>query len=114
MTYTRLFCTIGLIVASLYDLVVVSIGGVDISISRWFQTMGFSAPFQIFVLGYLAGHFWGFMPYKYKLFMVRSRDNYDKYTCYVIAGHEPSYQVFKRAVNETDEIDITPIKPIIL
>ena len=112
---TRLLCTIVVITAAIYDLVAVQIGGVDISISRWFQTVGFTSPFLIFVLGYLAGHFFGFMPHKYLLFMVKNRDNYDKYTHYVIAGHRPDYQVFKRAVNETEDIDIIPIdKPIIL
>lgn len=50
-----------LVLAAVYDAVVVIRYGVDASISRFMQNVGFDSPFVTLVCGYLAGHFWGFV-----------------------------------------------------
>lgn len=65
MTYTRLFMTAAMIIIALYDLVAVTFFGVDGSVSRWFQETGFNQPFVILVIGFLLGHFFGYMPPKW-------------------------------------------------
>lgn len=112
MTMTRLLCTIIVITAAIYDLVAVQIGGVDISISRWFQTVGFAAPFQIFVLGYLAGHFFGFMKFPYKLYRVETSEGK---MYYVITGSKPLVASVMKATKTKSAPTIVEINnPIIL
>lgn len=62
MTLTAKIITATVIALGIYDLWAVSTGGVESSISRFMQDVGFNAPFVILVFGYLAGHFWGYMP----------------------------------------------------
>lgn len=62
MTYTKLFVTIAMIIIGLYDAVAVTFFGVDGSISRYIQNLGFSSPIFVLMVGFLLGHFWGYMP----------------------------------------------------
>lgn len=64
MTKTAFICTVLVIVLAIYDLLAVQLWGIDYSVSRWFQNTGFDGPYLIFTLGYLSGHFWGYMPPK--------------------------------------------------
>lgn len=70
MTKTAFICTTVMIILALYDLIAVSVGGIDHSVSMWFNHYGLNAPFIVFSLGYLAGHFWGYMKPSNRLFEV--------------------------------------------
>ena len=60
MSITRLFCTGVVIAAVIYDVIALQLGGVDVSISRWFSSFS-SYPVITFGCGYLAGHWFGWM-----------------------------------------------------
>lgn len=60
MSTTRLIVTTVIITLGIYDLCAVSFGGVDVSISRFFNGLS-PYPGPVFVVGYICGHFWGFM-----------------------------------------------------
>lgn len=62
MSNTHLVITVAVITLGIYDLIVVFRRGVGSSISRALQVAGFRSPTVVFVFGYLAGHFWGYMP----------------------------------------------------
>lgn len=62
MTWTKLIITATFISVALYDLVAVAIFGVDGSVSRFMQDVGFRSPVIVLVIGFLLGHFWGYMP----------------------------------------------------
>jgi hypothetical protein len=66
MTKTSMIVTGTIIALGIYDLTVVAFGGVDSSVSRFFQNAGFQSPFIAFTVGYICGHFWGFMAQKCK------------------------------------------------
>ena len=61
MTKTALFTTAIVIIIAVYDLYAVATGGVESSVSRFIQDSGYDAPFLIFAMGYLCGHWFGFM-----------------------------------------------------
>jgi len=60
MNRTRLIVTSIIITLGIYDAAVVSYGGVDWSVSQYFHALA-SYPVVPFVMGYLCGHFFGFM-----------------------------------------------------
>ena len=62
MTRTGLIVTGFIIALGIYDLCVVAISGTESSVSRFMQESGFHSPFIVFTVGYICGHFWGFMP----------------------------------------------------
>lgn len=64
MTKTALVTTILVITLAIYDLVVVSFWGVEVSVSRFFQNAAFEAPFVPFGIGFICGHLFGYMPPK--------------------------------------------------
>lgn len=105
MSLTRLLMTIAVIVASIYDLIVVTIGGVDMSLSRWFQTIGYASPFQLIVLGYLLGHFFGYMPFKYRLFKVDE-------VGWVISGRQVSSRECRKAFKLDQKPSVSELKNI--
>lgn len=59
VTRTRLLMTIVVISVAIYDLIVVSLGGVNISVSAWFESFG-SYPAIVFGVGFVCGHFFGY------------------------------------------------------
>jgi len=61
MTPTGLFMTTVIIVIAIVDCIAVTVGGVDASVSQWFNTVGLKSPAVLLGLGYLLGHFFGFM-----------------------------------------------------
>lgn len=64
MQLTHFLMTVAVIVLAIYDLIIVSVGGVDWSVSRWVQNIGFDAPYLILTIGFLLGHWFGYMPPK--------------------------------------------------
>jgi presenilin-like A22 family membrane protease len=61
MTTTAFFVTVCMIVIAIYDAISVYRTGLPSSISKYMQRMGFQAPAFTFALGFLAGHFFGYM-----------------------------------------------------
>lgn len=61
MKLTALFITILLIVLSLFDLVQLSVFGIEGTVSKFMQVIGFEYPFLTFTFGFLCGHFFGYM-----------------------------------------------------
>lgn len=59
MSRTRLLMTILVISVAIYDLIVVSLGGVEISVSSWFESFG-SYPAIVFGIGFVCGHWFGY------------------------------------------------------
>lgn len=66
MKLTPLIVTTLVIILGIYDLWAVAFGGVESSVSRFMQEAGFARPTVVFVVGYICGHFWGYMPPKAK------------------------------------------------
>lgn len=66
MKLTPLVVTTLIIILGIYDLWAVAFGGVESSVSRFMQEAGFSRPTVVFVVGYICGHWWGYMPPKAK------------------------------------------------
>ena len=66
MKTTAYIMTALVIFATVYDIIVIQFGGIDYSISRWVQNMGFDSPMISFGCGFLAGHFFGYMKPKNK------------------------------------------------
>lgn len=64
MTKTAMVVTAGVITLGIYDLVVVASGGVESSVSRFMQEVGFQAPAVVFAVGFICGHIFGYMPPK--------------------------------------------------
>lgn len=64
MTRTALVVTGGVIALGIYDLYAVATGGVVSSVSRFMQEAGFDAPVIVFVVGFICGHIFGYMPPK--------------------------------------------------
>lgn len=62
MKTTALVTTILVITLAIYDLVVVSFWGVEVSVSRFLQSTAFKAPFVPFGIGFICGHLFGYMP----------------------------------------------------
>ena len=63
MSKTAMITTATVIVLAIWDLIAVTyLGGVDVSISRFIQNASLRAPFISFAIGFLCGHFFGFMP----------------------------------------------------
>lgn len=60
MSRTRLLITTVIVILGIYDGIAVMFGGVDVSISRLFSSVS-SYPGPVFVLGYIAGHVFGWM-----------------------------------------------------
>ena len=60
MSTTRLLMTTLIIVLGIYDLCAVTFGGVDVSISRWLESLA-RYPFILVTFGYILGHVWGWM-----------------------------------------------------
>lgn len=61
MKLTAFLVTSAFIGFGLYDLSVCCYYGTESSVSRFMQTAGFTNPFIILVIGYILGHFWGFL-----------------------------------------------------
>lgn len=61
MKLTAVICTMVVVTLGIYDLVIGQIGGVNWTISRWVQRVGFDFPVVTFMLGYLCGHMLGYM-----------------------------------------------------
>jgi hypothetical protein len=61
MTLTAKIVTAIVIALGIYDLWAVW-QGMDYTISHFMQWSGMTAPVIPFVVGYICGHFWGFMP----------------------------------------------------
>ncbi len=61
MKTTALFCTALIIILGIYDLIVVSLHGVDASVSRFLQNAAFDSPMFVFMMGFIAGHVFGYM-----------------------------------------------------
>lgn len=55
--------TIVMIVLGIYDFVVVNYLGIDGSISKLFQNTAFDAPLTSYVIGFVCGHIFGYMPH---------------------------------------------------
>jgi hypothetical protein len=66
MKPTAIAVTGGVIALGIYDLVVVAVGGVDVSVSRFMQDAGLQAPWIVFTIGFICGHIFGYMPPKSK------------------------------------------------
>lgn len=62
MTLTRMMITGAVIALGIYDLIAVMWGGIGDSISYQMQLAGNTSPVVVFVLGYIAGHIFGFFP----------------------------------------------------
>ena len=60
MNTTRFVMTATMIGLALYDIVAIQFGGIDASVSQWFAGAG-RYPLLLLVIGYLLGHFWGWM-----------------------------------------------------
>jgi len=61
---TMYICTTTMIVLGIYDLIIVNTHGKEASISRFIQDSGFSSPMVCLSVGFLLGHFFGYMPPK--------------------------------------------------
>lgn len=61
MKVTALFCTIIMIIVGIYDAIAVSVGGIDASVSRFLQNTAFDSPAFVFMMGFVAGHVFGYM-----------------------------------------------------
>lgn len=61
MTTTALVTTIIVIVLGIYDLVCVTIGSVNTSVSHFLANAGAQAPVVVFAFGFVAGHLFGYM-----------------------------------------------------
>ena len=59
MTKTGLIVTTGVIILGIYDLVAVTFGGVDASVSRFLLGSAMVAPLIPFVFGFICGHLFG-------------------------------------------------------
>lgn len=66
MTRTALLVTAGVITLGIYDLAVVTCGGIELSVSRFMQGAGADAPMVVFTVGFICGHIFGYMPPKAK------------------------------------------------
>jgi len=60
VTTTAVICTVVVILAAIYDLIAVQVWGIKGSISKWFQGLS-KYPVIVFAMGYMAGHWLGFM-----------------------------------------------------
>ncbi len=66
MTATALVTTTTVIILGIYDLVCVVIGylggeGTSVTVSHFFVNVGFDAPMVVFTIGFICGHFFGYM-----------------------------------------------------
>ena len=61
MTRTALVVTTLVIVAGIYDLVVVARSGTEASVSRFLQDTAFGSPLVTFTFGFIAGHLFGYL-----------------------------------------------------
>jgi hypothetical protein len=61
MTTTALVTTIIIITLGIYDLVCVTLGSTDISVSAFLINAGIQAPAVVFAVGFICGHLWGYM-----------------------------------------------------
>lgn len=62
MKRTAKIVTTAVIALGIYDLYVVSTGGITSSISRFMQNSGIDAPVIVFAVGFICGHIFGYMP----------------------------------------------------
>jgi len=62
MSKTSVVVTGTVIALGIYDLYAYSIGGVELSISRFMQDAGLNSPFIVFTVGFICGHIFGYMP----------------------------------------------------
>lgn len=67
MSKAGMWTTICMIVLGIVDAVLVNQHGVDGSISRWVQDTGYASPVFVLMIGFLLGHFFGYMPPKCKI-----------------------------------------------
>lgn len=66
MRLTGILCTAVMIILGIYDAIIVMNHGVGCSISQWVQETGFASPAFVLMIGFLLGHFFGYMPPKWK------------------------------------------------
>lgn len=62
MTLTAMIVVGAIIALAIYDLLVVSCGGLQYSISRYLQNSALKSPFISFAFGFVCGHIFGYMP----------------------------------------------------
>lgn len=62
MSLTNIVLTACFIILGIYDFIVVARSGVQTSISRELQRIGFKSPVVCLVIGFLLGHWFGYMP----------------------------------------------------
>lgn len=71
MKLTALFCTIMMIIIGVYDGIMVTLYGVDASVSRFLQNTSFDSPAFVFMCGFVCGHVFGYMkPVKKRVYDV--------------------------------------------
>ena len=61
MTLTAIVVTGLIITLAIYDLVIVSLGGVHSSVSRFMQRSALKSPVIAFAVGFVCGHIFGYM-----------------------------------------------------
>lgn len=114
MTNTAFICTVVIIVLAIYDLIAVSVGGIDHSVSMWFNHYGLNAPYLVFSLGYLAGHFWGYMKPSNRLFEVQVYTANEfgnfKTNMFVRSLDYPSEKTLRKVLTLGDEVVIMSVK----
>ena len=64
MKWTAFITTVVVIALGIYDLVMVSFFGIETSISQFVINLGFHAPVFVFMVGFVCGHVFGWMPPK--------------------------------------------------
>lgn len=64
-TRTAFVCTVLVLAVAIYDVVAIQLGGIDASVSVWFNSFA-RYPAVVFGCGYLAGHWFGMMTPKEK------------------------------------------------
>lgn len=61
MTKTATIVTVSVIILGIYDLWILTFGGVDDSISKFMQNTAFKSPVISFTVGFICGHIFGYM-----------------------------------------------------
>lgn len=53
---TKFVCILTMLALGVYDLIAVSFGGEEVSVSRWVSDTGLNHPYPMMVVGFLLGH----------------------------------------------------------
>jgi len=101
MTPTALFCVTVMIVIAIYDAIAVSVGGIDASVSHWLQSTAFGSPAFSVAMGFIAGHFWGYMkPKTLQVFSIETIDGEPKELRYIYATDLMAAIEWYEAIND--------------